>query len=172
MDMCVNPFQPGSGYRSASPETRKTITTWLENLDPHARVTELEDYVRRRCAEVVRENVKREEQYSELRRAVDDELASFKAKMNLSADLLTNEERSLLWFGRRVLPLYDLVRNARRRLVKAGGRAGGDREIDFEKRTDALASVLRRNLEHRFRHATDCIDRFVTESPYLTGGAH
>ncbi|MHC4090766.1 MAG: GTPase [Planctomycetota bacterium] len=179
----VSPFQPGSGYRPVSADTRQRVTSWLGDLDARNRDGELERHLQRRCGDVVRTNVTRSEQFGELCRSVDRELDSLRAETRLSADLLTDQERALLGLGRRFLPLYDLYQNLWRRAttlrlrvaprgLKPAARGAEDRGVDFEKRTDALAEVLRRNLEHRFNHATDRTGRIISDSPYLADAEH
>ena len=55
-------------------------------------------------------------------------------------------------------------------MSRFGRRAASDDRIDFEKRAEQLAEVLRRNLEHRFRHAADAIDTITLDSPYVADG--
>lgn len=166
-DYCVSPFRPGAGYRPVAAETSSRLLAWITNTDCAGRGTILERYLQGRCAQIVRANVTRSEQFNRLCQAVNAELANLSAETSLSVDLLTDDERELLGLGRRILPLYDVVQSVRRRLGRLGRRRGGDGGIDFEKKTERLAGVLRRNFEHRVEHATDRIDQLVGDSPYL-----
>ena len=165
----LSPFQPGIGYRPMSDDTNRQLVSWLGDLAPTDRRPDLERYLRRCCAELVRTNVSRGEQSAELGQAVDRELVGLTAETSLTADLLTPQERVLLGLGRRFVPLYDALRGARRWLDRFTRRRTDQAEVDFEKRTDRLAQVLRRNLEHRVSHATDRINRIIADSPYLAG---
>ena len=166
-DHCVSPFRPGCGYRPASSETRRRLVGWVGESTDADRVGSIEGQIRRRCADVVRENVTRAAQHEQLCRTVDDELSALAADTDLSLDLLTNEERTLLGWGHGYLPLYDAYHHLRRRLRLWGVRRLPPEEVDFEKRTERLSEVLRRNLEMRFRRATDRVDEITADSVYL-----
>jgi len=166
---CFSPYQPGAGFRPVNGATREHLASWLSSVDAATRGTELERHLQRRCAELVHQNVTRAEQFSELRHAVDRELEELTRDANLTTDLLTEEERGLLGLGHRFLPLYEALQTVRRQVARWSGRGRSDKRIDFDKRTQALAATLRRNLEHRFRRATDRIDRTIGESAYVAG---
>jgi hypothetical protein len=165
----ISPFQPGSGYRPLSAETQARVTAWVSQLDPADRNADLKQYLQRRCAEVVRLNVARAGQYNRLCRGVDRELDALTEETSLSLDLLTADERALLGLGRRFVPLYDAYRHVRRWVGRLGKWSAPSGEVAFEKRTELLAEVLRRNLEHRFHHATDRIGQIIAASPYQAG---
>ncbi len=160
-------YEPGSGYRPVSEEAQIRLRSWLRGLDDQRRGTALEEHLQRRCAAMVRTNVTRSEQFSQLRHAIDRELEHLTTEASLTTDLLTDTERKLLGLGHRFLPLYDVVQAARRRINQLRGRGKAEESIDFDKRTDALAEVLRRNLEHRFHHATDRVNQLIVDSPYV-----
>jgi hypothetical protein len=166
--MCVSPYQAGSGYRPVATHVCDQIRSWLEGVEADGRLTALERHLQRRCAELLRVNVSRSRQFDELRRDVDRQLDELTAETRLTADLLTAEERSLLGLGHRLVPLYHVLQSVRRRFGGFGFSRRGDREVDFEKRTEQLAEVLRRNLEHRFRHAADRIDLVICDNPYVS----
>ncbi len=166
-DHCLSPFRPGVGYRPFSDETQKTVLKWFARSRPDERNRQLRSSLQRRCATIVSDNVTRAEQYNRLVRDVDNQLAGVVETTSLSTDLLTAEERDLLGIGHRFLPLYDVIRTVRQRLVSFGRLRPAAAEVDFEKRTDELADVLRRNLEHRFHRAADRIDATVADSRYL-----
>ncbi|HUU85290.1 MAG TPA: GTPase [Phycisphaerae bacterium] len=168
---CVSSFRPGSGYRPVADETSRRIVTWIADTDAVGRGLDLERHLQRRCSEIVRVNVARGEHFNQLRQAANNELAALSAETSLSIDLLTDDERKLLGVGRQVFPLYDAVQSARRWLGRFGRKWGGDAEIEFDKRDERLAGVLRHNLEHRVEHATNRIDQLVGDSPYLGNAA-
>ena len=165
--MCVSPYRTGTGYRPIASQVRNQIVSWLAELTAHHRRKDLEQHLQRRCAELVRVNVRRARHYDDLRRDVDRQLEELTAETRLTADLLTPEERSLLGLGHRLVPLYHAFQSVRQRLGRFGLSTGSRREIDFEKRTEQLAEVLRRNLEHRFGHAADRIDLAIGDNPYV-----
>ncbi len=171
VDHCVSPFQPGSGYRPVSAETRGRIGGWLSNFDGSRRSEMLEAHLGRRCSTLLGEIVARNKQVAELRKLVEKEVEKLTEEARLSSDLLTADERGLLGLGHRFIPLFDVVQNVRRRIDRFRGRGASGDGIDFDKGVDALAEVLRRNLEHRFRRATDTIDRIILDSAYLAGDA-
>ena len=160
-------YEPGAGYRPLDGQVRTQVVTWLNGLDSKRRGAELEAHLQHRCAEVVRTNVTRSEQFNDLRRSIDRELETLTAETRLTTDLLTAEERRLFGLGHRLVPLYDAFLAVRRRLSRRGRRGNDKDDIDFEKQTGDLAEVLRRNLEHRFRHATDRFDQIIRDSAYL-----
>jgi len=164
---CVSAYQPGCGYRPVSPETGATLAEWMRKGNRPGRRESLAGHIRQRCSAVVGENVARAERHAALVRAVDLELQSVAADTSLTLDLLTAEERGLLGLGHRFLPLYDLARQVGRRLQGLAGRPQSA-DIDFDKSSDALADVLRRNLELRFGRATARIDERVAASDYLS----
>ncbi len=165
----VSPFQPGSGYRPLSAATRGRVLAWFDKLDANNRRRHLEQNLQRRCADLVRTNVTRGEQFAELGRRVGRELAALSAETNLSFDLLTPDERALLGLGRRLVPLYDALQSARRWWDRLGRRHPETPGVDFDKRARDLADVLRRNLEQRLHRATDRINRIIADSPYTEG---
>ncbi len=166
--MCVSPYRAGSGYRPVSAPVSDEIRSWFDGVETNDRVTSLERHLQRRCCELLRINVLRSRQFDELRRGVDRQLDELTAETRLTADLLTAEERSLLGLGHRLVPLYHVLQSVRRRFGRFGFSRRDDREVDFEKRTEQLAEVLRRNLEHRFRHAADRIDFVISDNPYVS----
>ncbi|MEE9293341.1 MAG: GTPase [Phycisphaerae bacterium] len=166
-DSCISPFQPGSGYRPMAAETCQRIKSWITSLDSGDRQADLERHLRRRCGELLRENVGRSEAFDELGRRIDKELAGVSERTRLSTDLLTTEERLLLGLGHRFVPFFDLIQGVRRQMDRFRGRSGVTGDVDFDKSVDGMAEVLRHNLEHRFRRATDTIDRVILNSTYL-----
>lgn len=169
-DFCVSPFQAGAGYRPVADSVRERVVSWLARPVPRGRLAAMEHHLQRRCSAVLRENVARSEQYNELQQSVDKQLAELATETSLSVDLLTADERSLLGLAHRFVPLYDVIQSVRARLFGRHGSASmDDGGIDFDKRTDHLAQVLRRNLQVRFDHATHSIERIIAESDYRIG---
>jgi len=165
----VSPFRAGAGYRPIAANTRDNVVAWMSGLDRSARVRDLRKYVQHRCAELVRTNVTRARQYDELTQAVERQLRELTEETSLTTDLLTADERSLLGLGHRIVPLYQTWQTLRRYVDRFGRRTGRDEPIDFDKRAEQLADVLRRNIEHRFRHAADRVDHLIADSEYVMG---
>jgi hypothetical protein len=161
-DACVADYQPGRGYRPLAPALRERALGWLASAPARARRERIEEWLRRRCGELVRENVERGEQLEDLARAVRRELGALERETSLSADLLTPEERRQLGLGRQLLPLYDLVSWVRGALSRETAA-----RVDFEKGVEALAALLRANLELRFRGGAERIEALVAAHPYL-----
>lgn len=164
---CISDYRPGAGYRPVSESTRRNIASWLSSTNARDRGGDIERQLQRRCADVLHVNVARAEQFEELGHAVDRHLADLTFEAKLTTDLLTDDERRLLGFGHRMVPLFGVLRDIGRRIGRLTRLQADNSEIDFDKRTDALADVLRRNLEHRFRHATDSVDRIIRDSRYV-----
>ncbi len=164
---CVSPFCPGCGYRPVSAETKNRLYKWFESESPDNRLPALDDHLRRRCVELAGQNVSRKESYDRLCHAVDGLLGKMVDDTSLSYDLLTEDERGLLGIGHRFLPFHDLVKGLRKKLGAWGLITSAGKEIDFEKRADALVDVLQKNLEIRFRYATDHIDEIVADNSYV-----
>ena len=91
---CISPYQPGSGYRPLSADTRRQTARWISSSEPGSRRESLERHLQRRCAEIVRVNVTRSERFAGLRRDVDRALVDLTTETSLSNDLLTPDEVS------------------------------------------------------------------------------
>ncbi len=165
---CVSGYMSGAGFRPVSNDVTAALVSWMDGVDPAARSPVLDRYLERRCSAVLRDNVARSRQYDELRRAVDSLFESQCAEARLTVDLLTNDERKLLGVGHRFVPLYTAFETLRRFMRR--GRPGGGANVEFDKRTEQLADVLRRNLDHRFHTIADEMNRLVQDSDYLSGG--
>ncbi|NOT02824.1 MAG: hypothetical protein HOP29_19670 [Phycisphaerales bacterium] len=166
IDGCAfSPYRPGSGYRPLDDATRRQVVDWMWQADASRRTAALRAHIRRRCAEIVRVNVERARDYGELLDRVDREMKWSASETRLTFDLLTDDERALLGVGNRWMPLYGAVRAIGRR-VRRGGRRDPATGIDFDKRTDELAGVLRRNLEQRFYGVADRVRNAVAGSSY------
>ncbi len=165
-DSCISNHQGGQGYRSLDEETLSVVRGWLKCANVLDRRPQLEGHLHRRCAEVVRTNLARSQQHSMLTAAVDKQLASSVSATSLSVDLLTAEERTMLGLGRRLLPFYDVVRSVGQKLSGWGSPFTKRPPVEFEKREESLAQVLRKNLEQRFHHATNRVNRIIKESDY------
>ncbi|MFQ5491863.1 MAG: hypothetical protein ACE5GE_14185, partial [Phycisphaerae bacterium] len=167
-ESCLIPFQPGRGYRPIPPTVRRQIADWFNQLQPLQRISPLRSCLQRRCAELVRANLSRAEQITRLKQDVNRTLVDFSEQTSLTRDLLTDRERRLLGVSRRLVPFYDALHSARRKVGKLLGWPGSaDPPVDFQKRGRQLARVLRQNLEHRFGQVTARIDRIISDSPYV-----
>jgi len=166
-DWRVSGYVAGVGFRPVSDDVTSTVVSWVAGVDPSGRSSVLHRYLERRCSAVLRDNVVRSRQYDELRHAVEAFFESHCAEARLTVDLLTNDERKLLGVGHRFVPLYTAIETLRRFMRR--GRPGSDANVEFDKRTDQLADVLRRNLEHRFHTIADEMNRLVQDSAYLSG---
>ncbi len=164
---CVSSFASGCGYRPVDTQTCGQLHRWISSASAQGRNVALIKHIHSRCARVVAENVSRKDDFDRLCRDVEGHLGKMVDDTSLSLDLLTDNERSYLGLGHQLLPLYGVLRGIGRRVSRFGLGLPAAKNVDFEKRTDDLAEVLRQNLKARFRHATDRIDELVSESPYL-----
>jgi len=158
---CTSDYRPGRGYRPLAPALRERVLGWLAKAPAEPRCERLEAHLRRRCAELVRQNEERAGQFEDLARAVRSEVDALERETSLSADLLTPEERRRLGLGRQLLPLYDLVAWLRSAVSREAAEA-----VDFEKGVESLAELLRANLELRFRSGAERIEALLVAHPY------
>lgn len=169
---CVCPYVPGSGYRAVGSDTRATLLSWAAESRGVDRVAALESVLQRRSAAILRANVDRADAFNKLARGVEGELDALAEDTSLSLDLLTQDERSLLGVGHRLVPLYDFAKSLGAKLRLFGGARPSADGVDFDKQPRTLAEVLERNLSMRFKRATDRIDTLIGDSGYLPRDAH
>lgn len=162
--LCV--FEEGTGYRPIADHSRQELLDWVSRLMAQDRVYGLETRLRRRCAELLSDNVARASHHDTLRSNIDKTLRGLSDEASLTADLLTPGEWEHLGLGSRFVPLYNAYRFVRDRIRR--WRRPLQRDVDFEKDTTALAQVLQSNLQQRFDHATARLDRLISESDYCT----
>jgi hypothetical protein len=160
----VSEYQAGSGYRPIAERTAAEIIGWVQALGAFDRQPLLEAHVHARSAAVLQDNLQRGEQFAALRQALHRRLGELCASTSLTQDLLTMEECRLLGQGQRYVPLYEMFQSLRRKLRRRPWPAAGD--VQFEKNTADLAAVLQRNLEQRFGHAAQDLDRIIASSDY------